>query len=205
MSDDLLDLNGLEVFNFDPDWIVEPSKQRIIQVSDNIYPGTIHSLNFNRDPVKKLKFQITDTDTKLYTFLLFFADMCGRYKSFWMPDLFQRFTVEEIIFTLDKKVRITKLSNLYLHGHERLFILLRNGDRISRKIESMGQLENQTEIVVSTEIPEFDIADIALCSLIYLGRLDQDAIEIKYDSDKAANCEVSFVELLEEYSEIDGD
>jgi hypothetical protein len=111
--------------------------------------------------------------------------------------------VKEILFDTEQRIRINKLNNLYLHGKELLYIRLSNGDRITRLIQSYSQStgeEEYTEFIVSS-LPEFDITEIRKCTLVYLGRLDQDSIDISFETDLFASCELSFVELLEEYDD----
>lgn len=199
MADSLEGLSGYELFSFYPDWITTPSQKREICVTDNIYDGTIHSLDFYRGPVKTIKFKLTDVDTRLYSILIFFSDMAGRAKKFWMADPFDLFTVNDIILDTEQRVRIEKLSNIYLHGKEVIYFELKNGDRITRAIDSYTQGSDYTEFVLHSTLPSFGVADVARCSLVYLGRFDQDNLDIDYDTDKVAHCDVSFIELLEEY------
>lgn len=199
MADSLADLGpNTTLMDFDANWQTDPTEKREILINSNIYPGTIHSIDFYSEPRRKPTFQIQDLETKLYSFLVFFADRVARKKSFWLPDKFNRFTAVSIAVDL-LSIEVEKLSDLHLHGHERLFIRLINGDRISRKISSIQQLTSTTKINLASLLPSFALTDIELISFLLYVRLDQDEIEITYHTDCAASVDLAFVELLEEY------
>lgn len=199
MADSLTELGpNTTLMDFEANWQTDPTEKREILINHNIYPGTIHSIDFYGEPRRKLTFKITDLETKLYSFLVFFADRVARKKSFWIPDKFNRFTAVSIAVDL-LSIEVEKLANLHLHGHERLFIRLENGDRISRKISSIQQLTSTTKINLASILPAFAIEDVVLISFLLYARLDQDEIEITYHTDSAASVDLAFIELLEEY------
>lgn len=197
MSDELYGLDGLELFNIDILWESFPSQDRTIYVNDNIYPGTIHSIRFFTEADRKFKISIADGETKLYSLLTFFADMQGRLKKFWFADPFGAFTVTEITDNPAPTIKVTKLANLVLRGGELLFIQCKNGDRKTLIISSVSQGAT-TDFVVNA-LPAITVADIEKCSLVYLVRFDQDAIDISFDTDLHASCELNFIELVHEY------
>lgn len=200
MADDFADVGpNQNVIDFLPNWQTKPSEKSEILVASNIYPGTIHDISFYHEPVKELQYTITDLETKLYALLVAFADKVGRLKSFWVPDLFARFTPLEL--ALDGSyIDILKNSDLYFHGQERIFIRKVNGDRIARKIDHLEQLPLVTRLHLVTPIASLDIADIEICTLFYYCRFGNDTLEIRYTTDKVASANVVFVELFEEYS-----
>lgn len=199
MADSLLNLDPVApIFDFNIDWETEPTKSIEPQIISNIYSGTIHSIHFFNDPKQKFKYKISDYTTKLYPFLIFFADRVGRYKNFWMPDQAERFTLRAIAGDF-LSIEINKISDLYLHGHERLFLRMSNGDRISRKILAANQLTSTTQLTFSLALPEeTTLENIEFASLLYLVRFESDEIEITYDGN-IPSVDLSFVELLEEY------
>lgn len=199
MADSLTDLGPTtEIFDFDANWSTDPEEKREVLVNANIYPGTIHSVNFYEEPRRRLNFRITDLETKLYSFLVFFADRVARWKSFWLPDKFNRFTPVSIAVDL-LSIEVNKLPELHLHGHERLFLRMSNGDRISRRIDEVNQLTSTTQIVLTSVLPDIAIADILLASYLFYVRFDQDEVEVEYHNDVAASVDISFIELLKEY------
>lgn len=198
MSDDLADLGtNNTIFEFDADWTTEPSETLEPFVTADIYPGTIHSVYFHDEPPRKINFKISDYQTNLYPFLIFLADRVGRLKSFWLPDLFQRFTPVSIASDW-LSIQVEKLANLHLHGHERLFLRMANDDKVTRKIMSITQLTSTTQINFGTPISAINVEDIEHASFIYLGRFDQDEFDISY-SGRIPSVQFSFMEMLQEY------
>ena len=199
MADSLTDLGpNTTIFDFDANWTSEPTEKREVLVNANIYPGTIHAVDFYEEPTRRLSIRITDLETKLYSFLVFFADRVARWKSFWLPDQFNRFTPVSIAVDL-LSIEVTKLPELHLHGHERLFLRMSNGDRISRRIDEINQLTSTTQIVLTSVLPAIVVDDIDLASFLFYVRFDQDEIDIEYHNDVAASVDIGFVELLKEY------
>lgn len=198
--DSLLDLNPANqtIMDMPPNWSVAPGIKREILVTSNLYPGTIQSVEFYREPINRPHYKITDLETRLYPFLVFFADRVARQKSFWLPDVFQRF-IPTAIENSGFDLIIEKLPNLALHGHERIFIRTKSGDRYTRKIESITQQTTTTKLTLASQILGIVATDIEFCSLIYYVRFDMDVLDIEYVTDKVASVEVSFVELFAEY------
>lgn len=208
MANSLLDLgSNTTIFEFSPEWSILPVENRQIIVQAQIYPGTVHHISFPREPQRNLKFYLGDATTRLFAFLVFFADRLGRYKAFWLQDWAKRFIpvgIAEDLSYLD----IESIPGLYLHGKERLLVVMKNGDRITRLIAGAAQstVDGQavTRLSLYSNLPAISIADISLCTLIFYGRLNQDAIEIKYLTDKAATVDLEFSELIQEYPELPG-
>ena len=200
MSDSIEDLSPVnnDIFSFPTDWTVKPKQKRDVAISASVEPGTVHYIHFFRDPVDTITIQITDLHTKLYPFLIYFADKVGRLKTFWLPDYSTRFLISQIDpsrFFID----IVKQADIYLHGKERIYIVLKNGDVITRKINSYEQMSDATRFFFSTQLPIFDQSDVDIFTLIFYVRFDMDAVDIEYLSGAAARTTVSFVELLMEY------
>jgi hypothetical protein len=205
LGDNWEGLDGLAVFLGDAEWATAPIKKKSIFVIEDIYPGTIHSLDFYREPARELKFTITGTKENIYPLLIFFADVQGRYKKFWMPDLFKAFNILEIVPGGTDILKVEKVSNITLHGGELLYLELNNGNRLSRNIKSITHEPTYTAIeITSLPIPALPllpiaIGDIKRCSLMYLGRFNQDSLDLTYDTDDLVSCVIEFIELAKEY------
>lgn len=199
MADDLLELGTNDtVLDIQPNWATSPKLGKDILVVDNIYPGTIHDIGFSREPVKKFSIQVSDGENKLYSVLLLFVDRVARLKAFWFPDVTNLFIPLSI--SLDGlNLYVKKNTTLYLHGYERIFFRMKNGNRISRRIIDSEQLEESTKLVFQIPIVGMDITKVAICTFLYYGRFDQDSIEIEYLSPTIAQTTLTFIELFEEY------
>jgi hypothetical protein len=180
---------------------VLPKNEIELVMSINEYPGTIQSIQFVTRPMRSLSFSIEGERDTMIPLLLFFVDMVGRLKKFWMPDLFSYFTPLAIITDSKHRLRIAKIPNLYLHGKELLYLELADGSRVTRNIIEVIQGTNYTDLIFNTQVPEVEMPEISLCTLAYLGRLTQDTLDIEYTTDRLANTNLVFKELYEEYGD----
>lgn len=198
--DSLLDLNpsNTTILDIPPNWEASPAIKREVMINTNMYPGTIQSIEFFRLPVNTMNYRITDLTSKLYPLLIFFADCVGRQKNFWLPDVAHRF-VPTAIENTGFDLIIEKLPDLYLAGHERIYIQTSDGSRYTRKVMSITQQTSTTKLVLASQLTGLDVQDIIFCGFIFYVRFDMDVLDIEYHTDNIASAEVSFVELLKEY------
>ena len=206
MTDYLNDLTVSNTFiDLAIDYATSPTLTREYSVISNIYSGTIHSNWYYTQPIDKIGVKVYDDTTGLYAFLVSFADRIGRYKSFWMPEPFKRFKVTAID-PLKLFLDVEKVADLNFNGYERIWIRLKNGDRITRLITSITQASTYTRINFISELPDILvdpntlITDIIECSYAILARFDQDEVNIDYVTNKIASVNLSFVELKKEYT-----
>ena len=200
-----------EILTLEPEWSVFPTQKRKIYLTENVNHG-VHNPFIARKPERGFTFTVEDSENALYAMLIFFADKLGRARKFWLPDPFACFEVQAFLFDEDDGylIRVNKVSNLEgLNGNERLHIRLQDGSVITRRIDSTVQGATYTDFLVSTlthldPLEDFNIATIERCSLMYLGRFENDVLEVSMTTDQLASCSIEFKELLHEYTDIVG-
>lgn len=200
MSNSLLDLGTDPVFTAVPNWQTSPSAgfdtgREVIQYNQAF--ASIRSLALNNFRTIQYSY-FNRTKAEEYYLLNFFYTQRGRLKRFWLPVNYQEFSISSAITSGDNHFHITDNNfSLVLKGYERLYIVLKNGDQISRKIVSAT---GTTQININgTFDRNIALADIRFAGLILLVRFDQDEIELKHTTDNLSECSIAFKELPNEY------
>ena len=199
MSDSLLDLGTDPVFTASPNWQSSPSAgldtgREVIQYNQSY--ASIRSLTLNNFRTMQYSY-FNKTKAEEYYLLNFFYTQRGRLKRFWLPVNYQEFFLDSDAlsgqFTL-----IIKASNFYTNwkGYERLYIVLKDGSRITRKISSITDVEIAFSNALTQDVL---ITNVRTFGLILLARFDQDEIELRHTTDNLSECQIAFKELPDEY------
>jgi len=201
MADDLQDLGTTQVLRLDEEvnWRELPKRDFLSSRTILEFPGTAIRLTNNSENLPEtFEFLVTFfSKLKEKEFLGKFFEFRGRYRRFWFPLPINRFTVTEDIIINSNAITVAE-NKFELFGHERLYLLLKNGDMISRQISSVGE----TTITLSSNITiSITKEDIVMCSLMLLVRFDKDALDFTNKSPIISETRVLVRELIEEYGE----
>jgi hypothetical protein len=205
MSDSLLNIGtpALDIFDIRPDWTTQPSMaesqgREIIQVGRGYagYRNLTLDINYS---VSDSFFNLTKQDE--YDLLSFFCDKQGMLKRFWFPMDNQSFVLSSSISSGDTHFHVNDdgFADIY-QGYERLYMVLKDGSRISRLISS------KTSATIFNVSSAFD-RNIALSEILFFGRLllarfDQDELLLQHETDDKSSCSIKFKELAKEYGDI---
>lgn len=207
MADDWQDfVTTSTVLTKKPNWIEEP----VSSFEDNreliSYPGTdmdIYNLN------DLLSHTITYNYTNLtkddeYYFVNFFLTQQGKLKRFWLPWWKNSFTLYESIKTNDTIINIEYCRyDKVDKGYERFFILLKNGDYISREIIAVVEHIGYESMIIHTAMDRnIEQNDIVFFGRLLLVRFDIDELEFDFLNNKVSELSIPFKELqINEYQE----
>ena len=150
----------------------------------------------------KFKF-VSSTKEEEFVLLTFFNEVaCGKYSKFWIPSWVKQFEMTQVTSAMQSFIDVKNdgFSSSY-KGHERIAIVLRNGDLIVRKIQSVTVLSAAEERLflsnfIGRELSPSDVASICFFCLV---RFDQDEIELEYLTELESATELQVVELITEY------
>jgi len=205
MADDLLDLGGISLYFPDKlvDWKEAPMADFDLARKINEFKGSSQQIDYYSDEApRKQNFSVTLlSQVEIYSILDFFlVNMRGRHKKFWFPLAFQAFQLAAFISLGSTKITVFE-NKLDWRGYERLILVLRNGDKISRKITDFTRFEETgtIEFEVTAIGREIQIADVVLITFLLLCRLDQDSMRLQYFTTDVATAELAMVELPNEY------
>jgi hypothetical protein len=133
-----------------------------------------------------------------FSLLDFFLQHKGKLNKFWLPVQFNYFKLKYNIAINSTSLFFNDDSFQFVYqGYERLFMLLKSGDMITRKIsENLGGGEYSVESAFDRAIA---VSDVVLFGKIILCRFDQDELSLQYDTTDLSSCSLSFQELAKEY------
>lgn len=205
MADDIQDLGTTELWRITLNWKQLPKHDYDVTGRQLIgYSGTAKTLaNWSDERPQILEFGVTVPDKARNKELLdHFLAVKGRHKRFWLLTPHNVFTLNGLHSA--GVVSLSVLRNEFdFRGLDRFYILLNNGDLITRKMDSFAVDEENDTADIGFAIPTdrvLDPAAIALFGLVLLVRLDSDELNLAHDTDLVADATVRVVELVKEYS-----
>lgn len=186
-----------------PNWVEEP----VSSFEDNreliSYPGTdmdIYNLNDLLSHTITYKYSNLTKDDEYY-FVNFFLTQQGKLKRFWLPWWKNSFALAESISSGDTVITIEHCRYHTIdQGYERIFILLKSGYFISRKVLGVVQSGNNENILLQTEMDRnIEQNDIVFFGRLLLVRFDIDELEFDFLNNKVSELSIPFKELPHEY------
>ena len=200
MADDLAGLGSYNIFPLDPDWAQNPKSSfdmvRVVQQ----YQGTAQSLSSRTDyvPIKfEAGFSIWDRDDE-YDLIDFFDTVKARVGAFWLK-------MPKWAFTTDSKITAGATSfpcyendaSKQYQGFERVYMILNNGDVISRAITTAvnngaGRVNLNFDGPLSVDI---ETTDYYRTGRLLLVRFDNDELKVECETDGVFKFNLKFQEL----------
>lgn len=197
MVDSLLDLGSVELWRIGADWRENPSCDIEFSRQNLEYEGGSHEQNlFSSLRLQKYVFSVyMDGKAEEKTLIEKFISLSGRAGKFWLPGLTDRFVAWEDIESADEEILV--YSNHWDFVDEsRFFIVLNNGDWISRKITGYEHIGDESRIDFGDAIGR-DIwrDEIERFGLLHLCRLENDVLEIKQYGKAWSVAKIGVVEI----------
>jgi len=205
MADDLNDLGGYSLFDFDLNWAQLPKTTIAIPRRMFNFPGTSHVVE---ELVAATQFSfdaeaVLDSETDIDSFLDFITARDGRVGAFWIRHPFQHFTLDVAATNTDGVLYCDyNHSALSWQGNERIYIDLVGGDTLTFEVDSINYNDStsRSELTLATNIDR----DIAIADIVKIGRLlyvrfGHDSFKLEYLRTELATVDLKFVELIQEY------
>jgi len=206
MSDSICDLIACgtdTIFRFKPDWTSRPTMEittgrELVQYDKAAmrYRNLTDKISWN---VKMKFFNLTKANE--YDILQYFISHRGMVNKFWLPVRWNYFSLYNSIVSGSKTFIPADSSFEYIAKcTERIFILLKNGDMLTRQILEQNLIPSPVEYTVKTAFDR-NIAqiDIDILGKLILCRFDQDELQFNYISTELSELDLSFRELGQEY------
>lgn len=202
MADDLKDLgSNTSLFEFEPNWISEIKSTFDIARFYLRFPGGVPYMTATTDftPVTWAATYDFQSQEEQCDFLYYLGSRSGNAQRFW--NIYPR-----SIFNLKLNWSSTEITCIpndfqYLYqGHERIFVLLKGGDLLTRQVISAEYQEIGDNLVLTvndTPPSEVEINDVAMFGMLYLVRFDQIRFKLNHHNDALSKVELSFLELNE--------
>lgn len=202
---------GKEVFTKSPEWLSDSSVQ--LSVDKNVYRLDNETGGFVYDLINR---KSSDTHTFDYVFRRqfqihnikkFFKRVCGKWKSFYMPTWAQDFPICRSINANDNAIYydFSKLRQYYQSNERKKSIIIFTKDWHTYIFDIMAytyeilEYEDNKRIgklLLMTETGvNIDVNNILMCSYFNLVRLDQDELQLNYESNEVATTTMVFKEI----------
>jgi len=206
LADDLTGLGTISIiYRIRPDWSNQIEQNYALSNQLLSFPGSVQDiLSFVDQVPRRQSFDyvnVTPAETK--EILDFYAARKGRVEKFWLPGYRAEFTLSQNVPMNSTVLYVEDNSfDLAYQGYERVYILLQNGDMITRKIIAVipgpgaGKLTLQLDTITDRAIT---IADIQEFGRLYLVRFDKDQLEFAHKSSQISSTKIEFAELTKEY------
>lgn len=184
MADDILDIGtGINTFpvSIKPNWIQPVRTSFIVSRMFRRFAGTVTEIEALTDYTPwaaQFRVDLIDNDDN-YAMLDFIQEHKGRWKKFWFQYPKNIYTLKET-FSSGETTLVVENNYGYLPvlGFERVFVEMKNGDIIVRKITSATYVEagDKINLALSTQINR----DIGLDDYYTIGRY----LLVRFDSDE---------------------
>lgn len=209
MSDNLLDLGTTPVWRLDKtymNWREQPKWNFDLARDMVAFDGTATQLVMLLDEQpQEIEFLATlRNKSEEKQFLADFVTRKGQHERFWFTLPSNRFTLNgshsQGVTTL-----VMKRNDWQYQGYERIYILMSNGDLITRKITNVSVDEQAgiMNLTLSTATDRvIEPTNVLLISFMILCRLAIDVAEIKHISMAISETNVKMLELTGEYSDV---
>lgn len=210
MSDSLLDIGvGEYIFPLTPNWVTLPTNNFMITRYLFEYRGTSSKIEEQNEEVPiifQARFDTSDKENE-YDLIEFFHNTYGRTKRFWIRYPKTMFDLTEAAANGNDFLRCQPDNFQLIHaGHERIYILMNDGDIITRHVTGASYSEANDEVTLNlaTAIDR----DVTLTNYTEIGRFllvrfDSDEFVLKLDSDNRVQMAQKFQELVRDYSDLD--
>jgi hypothetical protein len=159
------------------------------------------------DVPERLKIGVTvSSKTDEYDLIDFFYNHRGRWAKFWMRSTVREFTLKENALSGSGAI-ITYVNGAHLQyqGYERIYIVMNNGDVLSRKVGNVtyDDVNEKYTLTLTTNLDrDLETDNHFLIARLLLGRFDEDSLILDYETDGVSEQVFTFQELVKEYSEI---
>lgn len=206
MSDSLLDLGTVGLWDAKIDWGSPPTSDFDSAFVAMGAIGTIYRISDITDELPELLEATVKNLNKAAEYALIekFVALQGQYARFWLPAPISHFTLKTVAPSGAGSLTVYYCGYRY-KADRRIFILLKDGSRLTRKITAVVDDEEGDEQALSIDSALdrlIDPADVRRMSLLYLARLENDTLELQSHSIGVSEAKLKAIELVQEYSEV---
>lgn len=201
--------NDREVFTKSPEWIEDSSVQLSVDKNvvrcDNETGAVVYDLVTTKSSdIHTFEFTFR-SQPQIHNIKKFFKRIAGKWKSFYMPTWAEDFPICRSIDANDNAIyyEYTKLKQFYISNVRQKAIIIFTKDWKSYIYEIMAYtvetLSDGNEygklLLMETVKVNIDLDNILMCSYFNLVRLDQDELQLNYESNTVATTTMAFKEI----------
>ena len=208
MADSLLDIGSESIFPLEINWAKRPEYNLSLARVLMQFPGTASKvISYVDDVPERLTIGVsTFNKNDEYTLIDFFNSHKGCHGRFWIKVPQAEFTLKETALSGTTSLSVYRNgAEQQYQGYERIWILMSNGDVLTRHVLSITDDEANDRYLLALESAtdrEINTSNHVLIGRLLLVRFDHDDLSMDYFTDSAEEVVLKVVELVKEYSEI---
>jgi len=206
MADDYKDIGDEPIFPLSMNWKRAPINLFTITRNLVSFPGTAQSISeLNEEtPISfEALFSIFEKSDE-NAILEFIHARVGRAIRFWIPYKKQMFELFDPTSIGASALNcIDNGSALSYHGYERIYILMNNGDMITRRVVDIT--DDGLKLTLALDVPldrAIDLDGYIEIGRFLLVRFDSDKFELNIETNNVFEFTQRFFELVKEYAEL---
>lgn len=206
MADSMTEIGTTPFFPLEPNWVRIPAVTQQMSRKLHQWPGSVDEIDAVTPDVPirmEMGFTVFDKSEE-YDLVDFFVNRYAMVEKFWLAWPRQQFTLNR-----DHNVGEAVLDCYRNYAerqyqlYERIEILMNNGDRIVRKVVGMDNDPTETQITIDTSLDrDVDQDGYLRFSRLMLCRFDVNILELAAVTDRVAEINLPFLELVTEYDEV---
>lgn len=206
MADDILDLGSYDTFPFNANWAKQAKTTIPLIRYYQQYRATSADIEqVIADVPMSVEMGFTlDSKQDEDTYLDFIHGKRGKVGKFWVKHPKSFFELKSFAGVGSTAlVTYPNQFNLQYQGYERFYIIVTNGDMITRKITSVTYNVVTDDVTLQFANPtdrDLSPTDIVTWGRMLLVRFDDDTFEIEGETDYISEISLRFTELVQEYS-----
>ncbi|MDA3788071.1 MAG: hypothetical protein PF503_06215 [Desulfobacula sp.] len=206
MADDYMDIGNESIFPLSPNWKKSPATSLTMTRRLHSFPGTAQSIS-ELNPETPISFEALFTvfnKVDEYSLLEFIHAHQGRVVRFWVPYQRQLFELYE-----DSAIGAGAINCVdngaagSYQGYERIYILMTNGDMITRWVTSITTDGTKLSMVLDTPLDRsLELTNHLQIGRFLLVRFDSDQFELSIKTNNVFEITQRFYELVKEYAQL---
>jgi hypothetical protein len=208
MADDIRDLGSAPLWRHSPNWARDPSTEIVMLRRVISERGTPHRLvQLEKDvPINFETEFVCTSKAEEKAVLAFFHGCRGRVKQFWIEHPRSLFDLKRSAPNGSSQLAcINNNFDKQYCGYERFYMIMNNGDLITRKITGAEYDKNDDELILSftgDTDRDINLGDYQRMGRLLLVRLDSDDLTIRMETPSICTFSLKFVELVNEYGAV---
>jgi hypothetical protein len=210
MANDFQDIDypNTPIFPLLPNWVTTPGSEIALARTILEYRGSAQRLiPFTEDvPISfDAKFTTYNKQDE-YSLIDFYNERRGKNERFWAYHPKVAFELKQDIGSgATALVCIQNYAESQYQGYERIYIVMNDGDILTRHVTNVSYNDIADELTVEIETAldrDVDEDGYTRIGRLLLSRFDEDELNLNHQSDLVTETDLRFYELVQEYDEI---
>jgi hypothetical protein len=210
MANDFEDIDypNIPIFPLLPNWASEPGSEILLARTIHEYRGTAQRLiSFTPDvPISFDASFTTYNKEDEYLLIDFYNNRKGKNERFWSYHPKIAFELKQDMGSgATALVCLPNYAEAQYQGYERIYIVMNDGDILTRKVNNViyDDLQDELSVEIATALDrDIDEDGYTRIGRFLLSRFDEDELNLNHKTSLTTETDLRFYELVQEYNEI---